>query len=271
MGTPRSGRVEVFRFWRCINVGDLWRSAVLDPASTVKNHQHERGHNAARNPLDEVLHLEYAILQNRHEDSQWPFFLVIATIIAGFVVRAICTRKRTPLSHSAPSCRKIHVGTHHPALNPMLNSMFMRWFVVPLHPLEFRSGICCRLGVACAWGIGNVQFRWPFYALPSHPSCLCSFVSPMPHLLMYPWWLWVERETYTFGRRHLGNRKTSKCAFGCGGSDDLDCSLVLLSSGLQFLVVWRTATPAERMGLVVAFTEGGGSLCHLELRRWIWC
>lgn len=29
-----------------MNVGILWGSAVLDPARNVKNHQHERKHNA---------------------------------------------------------------------------------------------------------------------------------------------------------------------------------------------------------------------------------
>lgn len=77
----------------------------------------------------------------------------------------------------------------------------------------------------------------------------------------------------------------SRCASGCGGSDDLITNVspgflsansssvsVVRQSNARVRGISRTATPAERMRLVVTLSEAGSSLCciavSLEVRSW---
>jgi hypothetical protein len=77
----------------------------------------------------------------------------------------------------------------------------------------------------------------------------------------------------------------SMCASGCGGSDDLIMTVspgilpanssftsVLHQSSARVRGMSRTATPAERVRLVVTLSEAGSSLCciavSLETRSW---
>jgi hypothetical protein len=77
----------------------------------------------------------------------------------------------------------------------------------------------------------------------------------------------------------------SRCASGCGGSDDLSTIVspgflpltasftsVLRQSSARVRGISRTATPAERVRLVVTLSEAGSSLCciavSLEIRSW---